>query len=280
MTQHHRYNSPRMNHAAQRRFGPDEWVRLRQQKDQELADTRGQLAASRQMIAELQQQLAASTSDAEDVFIGVAEVDEPAIEQADAPADSEAVDPAVEPGPVAEDITPPQEPEKDNPIQPDPADEDDLSVRLTAAEARAEAAERQAAEAMAQVAGALQRQAALEEVVQTNAAQQDYTKALAELDRQFGGDLRAMAIDLANTELAGMGFGPDNLPPAQLVKDRLEIAYLRLARDRESAGTPANPAGPKAETLDAGIGGNASMPSLEGSLADVVADMKRAGKLR
>jgi len=160
----------------------------------------------------------------------------------------------------------------------DPQFDQDLTDRLAQAEARAAEAERAAADAATEMVSAAARQTALEQAVAAHTAQETYLGILRELDATYGGDLRAAALDETNGSLEAMGFSSANLPPVQLVKDRLEIAYLQLARTR--AESPSDRKRPKAETLDVGVGGNAGAALAEGSLEEVVADMKRSGKLR
>jgi|GEM_PF-6508835 len=155
--------------------------------------------------------------------------------------------------------------------QGDAQGDDNLTERL-------EAAERQAAETSAELEAVIQQHAELEAKVTEEAAQKAYMATLAALDQQYGGDLRAEAIDQANEDLAAMGFDDSHAAPEQLVKDRLEIAYLQGAYRREAAKQVS--ADPSPEVLDSPAGGNAGAFAAEGTLEEVIEDMKRAGKLR
>jgi hypothetical protein len=161
------------------------------------------------------------------------------------------------------------------------ADDADLTERLSAAEARAEAAEQRAAQAVAKAAAAIEQQMAAENAAGQQAAQQEYLALLGKLDSQYGASFRAEAIDAANETLAEMGFSADCPPPVHVVADRLEIAYLQASRQANNTTMPATrriAASP--ETLDAATGGSAGVFSAQGTLEEVVADMKRVGKLR
>ena len=145
-----------------------------------------------------------------------------------------------------------------------PVDDGDLATRLAEAEARAAEAEKRAADA--------------EATAQAQAAQEAYRALLSKLDRQYGGQYRADAITTAEESMAELGYGEDNVAPAQLVADRLEIAYRQQALAAEI--DRHQPAAPAAETLDTAAGGAAGIHAAEGTLEEVLADMTRNGKLR
>ena len=283
MSTHHRTNSPRRRRADDRRLRPHHWERVCRQKEDELADLRVQLAKARRLLTDLQAQVP------DEEFVGLIGADptrDVADDSSDNPYDNsnratapEAVAIVEHPddNPQPSDAFPIDDDEDFNALADPLADEGDLGRRLAAAEARADAAERRAADALALRAEAAGAHAAMEATAQSRAAHEAYLHCLIDLDRRYGGDLRADAITQANDTLAAMGYGPENLPPADLVRDRLEIAYLREARLRDQR---ARDQRPNVETLDTGVGGNATALCLEGSLEDVIADMKRAGKLR
>lgn len=314
-----RYNSPRVRSSSTETFTPRHWNRLRQKKNVELTDLYERLAEARSLIRQLQQQLAQAVTDDTEVFAGLAAGDAPD-QQPDistpAAIDEQALQEQLEPSTTpdesqdipTEDIPPQNEqdnstdepetkgsPDGDNDEppadktpaekviktdeQPDATDDtvdesqgdDNLTERL-------EAAERQAAEASVELEAVIQQHAELEAKVTEEAAQKAYLATLAALDQQYGGDLRTEAIDQANEDLAAMGFDDSHAAPEQLVKDRLEIAYLQGAYRRDTAKQVS--ADPSPEVLDSPAGGNAGAFAAEGTLEEVIDDMKRAGKLR